>query len=103
MYEKLNKNVTELLKGVTDKTFVDVLNTESFKVACQKFNGSHAFRHLNMKHDEVLYVISGEIMVWTSEGEHYLKAGEILKIPKGIEHGDLEGKNVEILILEGKL
>jgi len=86
-----------------NRQFVLAMETESLIVACQKIEGPHTFHHLNEKHDEILHVLSGQLEVWTSEGTHTLKAGDLLKIPKGVEHGDLIGTNAQILIIEGKL
>ena len=99
----LIKSIDQLLSQAKERQFISVMETESLKIACQKFDGEHRFRHLNEDHDEVIYVMSGELTVWTDQGEHHLKKGEMLKIPKGVEHGDLFGKKVEILIIDAKL
>ena len=96
-------SVHQQLEKAKERQFVHALETESLNVACQKFDGLHSFRHLNREHDEIWYVISGELEAWTEKGKYSLKAGDLIKVPKGIEHGDLVGRDVEILIIEGKL
>ena len=86
-----------------NRQFVLAMETESLKVSCQRIDGLHSFKHLNENHDEILYVLSGKLEVWTSEGNYSLKAGDLIKIPKGLEHGDLKGSDAKILIIEGKL
>ncbi len=96
-------SVIEKLNQGRNKQFIPCSETESLNLACQKIDGDHRFKHLNEEHDEILFVISGTLKVWTSEGEYHLKAGDMLNIPKNIEHGDLFGCDATILIIEGKL
>lgn len=96
-------SVNKKLSEGRNNQFITCSTTESFGIACQKIDGEHTFRHLNTEHDEILFVISGELSVWTSEGIHQLKTGDMLNIPRNIEHGDLFGRSAEILILEGRL
>lgn len=74
-------SVPSVLDEAGNRQFVPALETESLKVACEKIEGLHSFRHLNEDHDAILYLLSGELEVWTSEGTYALKAGDLFKIP----------------------
>jgi len=93
----------EKLDHGKNNQFIPCMETESFNVACQKIDGEHSFKHLNREHDEILLVLSGNLNVWTDDGEFELTQGDCLQIPKGVTHGELFGKKASILILEGTL
>ncbi len=101
--ETVVANVNGIIADGQPRKLLPVIETESFSLFCQKFDGKHSFRHLNEQHDEVIYVISGKLNIWTADGTFELGSGESIKIPKGLEHGDLVGKDVEILVIDGKL
>lgn len=44
-------------------------------------------RHWHSSEDEFVYVISGEVMLKTDEGEEILRAGDCAAFPKGIGDG----------------
>ena len=44
-------------------------------------------RHWHSGEDEFVYVISGEVVLVTDEGETVLKAGECAAFPKGVPNG----------------
>ncbi len=96
-------SVPQRLLTATHRQFIPTLETESVAIACQKIDGLHSFHHLNEQHDEILYVIKGELTIWTGDGEYHLKSGDLFKIPKCIEHGNIVGEKSEILIIEGRV
>jgi len=50
--------------------------------------------------DEVFWVISGNITIWTREESVKLGPGELFKVPKGIEHRVTSGVLSEIALIE---
>ena len=63
-------------------------DSESLVFVRAKFTagGSHAF-HSHPEMDEIIYLLSGEMVQWIEQEKRLLKAGDSAYIPRGIIHG----------------
>lgn len=62
--------------------------------------GSHAF-HSHPEMDEIIYLLSGEMVQWVEQEKRLLKAGDSAYIPRGIVHGcyNQSGADCEFLAI----
>ncbi len=65
---------------------VNLANVDDFAIRLVKFQGEFERWHAHDNEDECFVVLSGEINFQTEAGDHILKAGEGIVIPKGLRH-----------------
>ena len=73
------------------------LNGQVVKAA--KLKGDFVW-HAHELEDELFYVISGKLEIQFRDGTIVLNAGEMLTIPKGIEHRPVAQEEVLVLLFE---
>lgn len=73
------------------------LNSQHVKLV--KLQGEFTW-HSHEKEDEMFLVIKGELAIHLRDHIHYLKAGEFIIIPKGVEHKPVAEKETEIMLFE---
>ncbi len=66
-----------------------------------KFKGKYAW-HKHDNEDELFIIISGELRMDIPGKSLYLKPGEFVVMPKGIEHRPVAQEEVSILLIEPK-
>ena len=102
-YEKpIKLNIGEELAGIPTRRLHQLLSTDGFNLMIQHLDSTLEFTHINEEHDEVIYLIDGELDIETAEGTMTLKAGELAKLPRNMPHGGLTGRNARMIVLEGK-
>jgi mannose-6-phosphate isomerase-like protein (cupin superfamily) len=73
------------------------MNDYHFKVA--KFQGEFVW-HSHPETDETFLVIEGEMRIDFRDGPVELKAGEMIVVPKGVEHKPCAGEECKVLLIE---
>jgi len=73
------------------------LNGQQVKLA--KLKGGFVW-HKHDQEDELFLVISGELIIELRDKKLVLKEGEMVIIPKGVEHKPVAENEVEILLFE---
>lgn len=81
----------------TPKILLDV-NTS--RIMLVKINGDNIPWHCHENEEELFWVISGSIVIWTREGSIALSSGELYKIPKGVEHRVTSTEPAQIVLFE---
>jgi uncharacterized cupin superfamily protein len=91
--EKISSNYPEqfkpLVAGRSKKRLGDAAGLKNFGVNLTKLApGSwSALRHWHAKQDEFIYVLEGELILVTNEGEQILTAGRAVGFPAGVANG----------------
>jgi quercetin dioxygenase-like cupin family protein len=65
---------------------VVLAEVDEFVIRLVKFRGEFERWHAHENEDEAFVVLEGEINFQTEDGDHILKAGEGIVIPKGMNH-----------------
>ena len=65
---------------------VNLAGVDDFAIRLVKFRGEFERWHAHEHEDESFIVLEGEINFQTEAGNHVLKAGEGIVIPKGLRH-----------------
>ena len=86
-----------LFKGHWDPKIIAQLNDYHFKLA--KIAGEFIW-HSHPETDEVFVVIQGEFEMQLREKSLLLQAGEMIVIPKGVEHRPVAQTECHILLIE---
>jgi mannose-6-phosphate isomerase-like protein (cupin superfamily) len=73
------------------------MNDYHFKIA--KIQGEFVW-HSHPETDEVFIVIQGDMQIAFRDGNAALKAGEMLVVPKGVEHKPIAEQECHILMVE---
>ncbi len=73
------------------------LNNYHFKIA--KIQGEFVW-HSHPDTDEAFIVIQGEMQIEFRDSSTHLKAGEMVVVPKGVEHKPIAEKECQILMIE---
>ena len=78
------------------KAIADV-NGQSLKLV--KFQGEFVWHHHDQA-DELFYVVRGEFTMQFREGDVLIRAGELIVVPRGVEHCPKAEDEVEVLLIE---
>ncbi len=78
---------------------VGELNGSYVKLA--KLKGEFVW-HQHHNEDELFLVIAGTLVIRLRDGDLTLKPGQLVIIPKGVEHMPLAAEEVRVLLLEPK-
>ncbi len=78
---------------------VGELNDSHIKLA--KLKGEFVW-HQHTNEDELFLVVKGNLKIRLRDGEINLKEGELVVIPKGVEHLPIADDEVQVLLLEPK-
>ena len=106
--EKTSSNYPEhfkpLVAGRSKKRLGDVAGIKNFGVNLTKLTpGScSALRHWHTQQDEFIYVLSGELILVTNDGEQTLTAGMAAGFPAGVADGHhlINRSNSDAIYLE---
>lgn len=93
-------NIQEKLSAFTDQwspKIIAQMNDVQFKLA--KVEGDFVW-HSHADTDEVFYILDGELRIDFRDGSVTLRAGEMVVIPKGIEHKPFAAKECQIMLVE---
>ena len=75
------------------------LNGQHIKLA--KLKGEFVW-HQHQNEDEMFLVIKGSLKIEFRDRIEHLKAGEMIVIPKGVEHKPIADEEVEVMLFEPK-
>ena len=75
------------------------LNDAHVKLA--KFKGEFVW-HKHDNEDELFFVIKGTLLIKMRDRDIYIKEGEFLIIPKGVEHLPIAKEEVHVMLVEPK-
>lgn len=87
----------ELVKGYWQPAIIAQLNGQHVKVA--KLHGTFVW-HKHDDADELFYVLKGRFVVELRDRTIELGEGDMIVIPKGIEHRPLADAEVSVLLFE---
>jgi len=95
-------NLKEKIKEINSRPWypVDVARVNDQVVRMALVNGEYHW-HKHENEDELFYVLSGEMTIQIKDKEDIkLKEGEIVVIPKGVEHCPKSSQDTYILMFE---
>ncbi|MEO8199878.1 MAG: cupin domain-containing protein [Gemmatimonadota bacterium] len=95
-------NLTEKLGLFTDQwspKIVADLNDSHVKVV--RLQGEFVWHH-HADEDELFMVISGDLVIELRDGQVRLGPGELVVIPKGVEHRPVAREEVHLMLIEPK-
>ena len=96
--EKINLHQKyELFKEQWSPKIVAELNGQQVKIA--KVEGDFVW-HAHENEDELFLVVKGELLIEFRDREVQLNEGELLVVPKGVEHHPVAKKEAWILLFE---
>jgi mannose-6-phosphate isomerase-like protein (cupin superfamily) len=93
-------NLSDKLSGITthyDPHIVASLNGQLVKLV--KFKGPFTWHH-HENEDELFYVIRGGFTMKLRDRDVRINAGEMIVIPKGVEHCPVAEEEVEVMLFE---
>ena len=93
-------NLTEKLAGISDlwcPGIVGELNGQQVKLA--RLEGEFVW-HSHAEADELFLVLAGRLRMQLREGELQLEPGEMLIVPRGVEHRPVAEGEVHVLLFE---
>lgn len=98
--QKVNiKDKLELFHDYWSPKIVGDLNDSHVKLA--KFKGEFAW-HKHDNEDEMFFILKGELLIKFRDRDVYLKKGEFIIIPKGVEHLPVAEQEVHVMLIEPK-
>lgn len=77
-----------------------LLQINDSKLMLVKIKGDEIPWHSHVQGDELFWVLSGRIVVWTREGTITLNSGELYKVPKGVEHRVTATELAKVVLIE---
>lgn len=89
----------ELLTGYWSPKIVGELNDSYVKVA--KLKGEFVW-HKHESEDELFLVIKGKLLIRLRDQDLSLREGELIIIPKGVEHMPVAKEEVQVVLIEPK-
>jgi mannose-6-phosphate isomerase-like protein (cupin superfamily) len=95
-------NVTEKLSLFDEHwspRIVGVLNDSYVKLA--KLKGEFIWHHHEAE-DELFYVVKGKLLIKFRDKNIWLDEGELIIVPKGVEHQPVAEEEVHVILLEPK-
>jgi len=75
------------------------LNDSYVKLA--KLKGEFVWHH-HVNEDELFFVVKGRLVIQLRDRELVINAGELVIIPRGVEHRPVAEEEVEVMLLEPK-
>tara|TARA_B100001142_G_scaffold86873_1_gene88453 strand:- start:1937 stop:2314 length:378 start_codon:yes stop_codon:yes gene_type:complete len=94
--------ITEKLKKINEHwspRVIAEMNNYQFKLAKVK---DEFIWHKHEDTDETFFVISGRLTIELKEEKVFLEKGEMVVIPRGVEHKPYAEKECEIMLIEPK-
>lgn len=100
MIEKINlQEKFDRFDVLWSPMIVSQLNDSFVKLA--KLKGEFVW-HNHEDEDEMFFVVSGDLTILLRDGEVNLSPGEMVIIPKGVEHKPVAAEEVQVMLLELK-
>lgn len=93
-------NLAEKLALIQDHwnpRVVAELNGQQVKLV--KLKGTFVWHHHELE-DELFLVVNGQLRMDFREGEVWLEPGEMIVVPRGVEHRPYADEEVEVLLFE---
>jgi mannose-6-phosphate isomerase-like protein (cupin superfamily) len=56
--------------------------------------------HHHVEEDELFWVISGRLLIQFRDGDVWLEPGELLVVPRGVEHRPVAPEEVHVVLIE---
>ncbi len=78
---------------------VAALNDSYVKLA--KLEGEFVW-HQHEAEDELFYVVKGKLLIKFRDGDVWLKEGEFIVVPRGVEHKPVAEEEVHVMLIEPK-
>lgn len=78
---------------------VGELNDNQIKLV--KLKGEFVW-HTHLKEDEMFLVLSGRLIIKLRDQDVVIEAGELIVIPKGLEHMPVAEEEVQVMVIEPK-
>lgn len=98
--QKINvENKFDLFNEYWSPKIVGDLNDSHVKLA--KFKGEFVW-HKHDNEDELFFIIKGNLLIKFRDQDVYLKEGEFIIIPKGVEHLPIAEEEVHVMLIEPK-
>lgn len=98
--EKINlNNKLALFNDYWSPKIIGDLNDSHVKLA--KFKGKFIW-HKHDNEDELFFVIKGTLLIKLRDKDIYIKEGEFLIVPKGVEHLPIAEEEVHVMLIEPK-
>ena len=91
------KEKLEKVKGYWNPGIIAELNGQHVKLA--RLKGAFDWHH-HEEEDELFYVISGQLEMQFRDHSEFLKPGELIVVPKGVEHRPVAEKEVQVMLFE---
>jgi mannose-6-phosphate isomerase-like protein (cupin superfamily) len=76
---------------------VGELNGQQVKLA--RFQGAFIWHH-HEQEDELFYVVSGRFRMEFRDRSEWVEAGELIIVPRGVEHRPVAEEEVEVMLFE---
>jgi mannose-6-phosphate isomerase-like protein (cupin superfamily) len=89
----------ELINEYWQPKIVGELNDSYIKLA--KIKGEFVWHH-HESEDELFLIVKGNLTIRLKDGEINLGSGELVVIPRGVEHMPVASEEVQLLLLEPK-
>jgi mannose-6-phosphate isomerase-like protein (cupin superfamily) len=100
MVDKVNlKEKLALFSDYWSPKIVGDLNDAHIKLA--KFKGAFVW-HQHENEDELFFVIKGSLLIKFRDKDIHLDEGELLIVPKGVEHLPIAKEEVHVMLVELK-
>jgi mannose-6-phosphate isomerase-like protein (cupin superfamily) len=97
---KINlKEKFELIDQYWDPKIIGEVNDMHVKLA--KINGEFEY-HKHLEDDELFFIVEGKLTMKYRNSEEVLKKGELVIVPKGVEHKPVAEEETLIMLFESK-
>ncbi|MDZ7671845.1 MAG: cupin domain-containing protein [Halanaerobiales bacterium] len=97
---KINlKEKFELIDQYWDPKIIGEVNNMHVKLA--KINGEFEY-HKHLEDDELFFIVEGKLTMKYRNSEEVLKKGELVIVPKGVEHKPVAEEETLIMLFESK-
>lgn len=88
-----------LLKEYWSPRIAGEVNDSYIKLA--KLKGEFVW-HFHENEDELFFVVKGELLIKLRDRNLWVREGEFVIIPRGVEHCPVAGEEVHVLLIEPK-
>lgn len=92
-------NLTEKFELITEQWSPKILaEIDDYQFKLAKLEGDFVW-HSHPETDEIFFIVSGELQIDFRDGSVTLKAGEMLQVPRGVEHKPYAAEECHVMIL----
>jgi mannose-6-phosphate isomerase-like protein (cupin superfamily) len=93
------KEKYELIDEHWDPKIIGSINDMDIKLA--KIQGNFEY-HTHQENDELFYVVEGKLIMKYRNSQETVQKGEMVIVPKGVEHKPYAEKETKIMLFEAK-